>query len=137
MGPRMGAPMGMMGREGSSSFFGELFGDNDPRSLDAEMFYSTLEELEESLHNLSSEMLIVVETTLLLRLWLSGHQKEVKEHCTFYSIPWSLEVARETLQRKSSVMDRTSLCTFRREAIVNLMEEGFGERMWSFRAVRS
>merc|ERR1712226_962551 len=34
--PRMGAPMGMMGREGSSSFFGGHFRDNDPRSLDAE-----------------------------------------------------------------------------------------------------
>jgi len=34
-------------------------------------------------------------------------------------------------------MDRMRIAEQRKEAIVRLMEEGFGERVWSFRAVKA
>ena len=117
-----------------SGFRGRLYSENNPRSLDAEMFYVNLERLEESLHSLSNELMVVVEASLLIRLWMEGHQAEVK---VSYG-NWDLELAQFTIQQqRSEVMNRVSMCQQRKEAIVTLMEEGFGERMWAFRAVRA
>ena len=33
---------------------------------------------QESLHSLSSELMVVVEASLLIRLWMEGHKAEVK-----------------------------------------------------------
>jgi hypothetical protein len=118
-----------------SGFRGRLYSDTDPRSLDAEMFYRNLEQLEVALHALSTELLVTVEVLLLIRLWAAGQEEAVRAHA--YDGKWSIGAAQATVQsRRSDVMDRVRICQQRKDAMVALMEEGFGERVWSFRAVK-
>ena len=42
------------------------------------MFYNCLEELEVALHSLSKELLLTVEASLLIRLWMDDRQDSVK-----------------------------------------------------------
>merc|ERR1719206_193100 len=117
-----------------SGFRRRLFSDNDPRALDAIMFYNCLEQLEVALHSLSTELLVTVEASLLIRLWMDNREESVKAHV--YDAPWSLASAQTNIQeRRSHIMDAMRIAEQRKEAIVRLMEEGFGERVWSFRAV--
>jgi len=117
-----------------SGFRRRLFSDNDPRALDAIMFYNCLEQLEVALHSLSTELLVTVEASLLIRLWMDNREESVKAHV--YDAPWSLASAQTNIQeRRSYIMDAMRIAEQRKEAIVRLMEEGFGERVWSFRAV--
>merc|ERR1719237_727535 len=119
-----------------SGFKKRLYSDNDPRALDAIMFYDCLEQLEVALHSLSKELLVTVEASLLIRLWMDDRQDSVKAHV--YDAPWSLSSAQAGIQeRRSHIMDRMRIAEQRKEAIVRLMEEGFGERVWSFRAVKA
>jgi len=122
--------------DGQSGFRKRLYSDNDPRALDAIMFYDCLEQLELALHSLSKELLVTVEASLLIRLWMDDRQDSVKAHV--YDAPWSLASAQVNIQeRRSHIMDRMRIAEQRKEAIVRLMEEGFGERVWSFRAVKA
>ena len=122
--------------DGQSGFRKRLYSDNDPRALDAIMFYDCLEQLELALHSLSKELLVTVEASLLIRLWMDERQDSVKAHV--YDAPWSLASAQVNIQeRRSHIMDRMRIAEQRKEAIVRLMEEGFGERVWSFRAVKA
>merc|ERR1719237_143506 len=119
-----------------SGFRKRLYSDTDPRALDAIMFYDCLEQLEVALHSLSKELLVTVEASLLIRLWMDDRQDSVKAHV--YDAPWSLSSAQAGIQeRRSHIMDRMRIAEQRKEAIVRLMEEGFGERVWSFRAVKA
>ena len=61
-----------------SGFRKRLYSDTDPRALDAMMFYNCLEELEVALHSLSKELLVTVEASLLIRLWMDDRQDSVK-----------------------------------------------------------
>jgi len=119
-----------------SGFKKRLYSDNDPRALDAIMFYNCLEQLEVALHSLSKELLVTVEASLLIRLWMDDRQDSVRAHV--YDAPWTLSSAQVGIQeRRSHVMDKMRIAEQRKEAIVRLMEEGFGERVWSFRAVKA
>ena len=64
--------------DGQSGFRKRLYSDNDPRALDAIMFYDCLEQLEIALHSLSKELLVTVEASLLIRLWMDDRQDSVK-----------------------------------------------------------
>ena len=44
----------------------------------------------------------------------------------------------ETVEKiKGEIMTNTAICAKRKDAVVSLMDEGFGERSWSFRTVHS
>ena len=44
----------------------------------------------------------------------------------------------ETVEKtKGEIMTNTAICTKRKDAVVSLMEDGFGERTWSFRTVNN
>jgi len=136
--PRAPGPLGPLGLalQARSGFTRRPYAETDPRTLDAEMFYRCLEQLEVAVHQLSTELLVTVEAALLIRLAMEGHQEAVKVH--LYGSEWSLVAAQATIQtRRSQVMDRLRICQQRGEAIVRLMEEGFGERVWTFRAVKA
>ena len=64
--------------DGQSGFRKRLYSDNDPRALDAIMFYDCLEQLELALHSLSKELLVTVEASLLIRLWMDDRQDSVR-----------------------------------------------------------
>ena len=64
--------------DGQSGFRKRLYSDNDPRALDAIMFYDCLEQLEVALHSLSKELLVTVEASLLIRLWMDDRQDSVR-----------------------------------------------------------
>ena len=38
-------------------------------------------------------------------------------------------------ETKTEIITNTSICVRRKDAVVSLMEDGFGDRSWSFRTV--
>ena len=106
---------------------------NDPKSIDADMFQSNLENLEKTCINLSDSILKVAFAfrSLKSRMLLGelGTQVETKQDFEYF-----LETVEKT---KGEIMNNTAICTKRKDAVVSLMEDGFGERTWSFRTVNN
>ena len=104
---------------------------NDPKSIDADMFQSNLENLEKTCVKLSDSILKVTFAFLSLksRMILGELGKQVEPKQDFKDF---LETVEKT---KGEIMTNTTICTKRKDAVVSLMEDGFGERTWSFRTV--
>ena len=103
---------------------------NDPQSIDADMFQNNLENLEKTCENLTEPLLKVTLAFMSLknRMLISDQHRQSNEGKK------DLEEFVETIEEtKGEMMTNTAICIKRREAVVSLMEDGFGERTWSFR----
>ena len=108
-----------------------MHSQNDPREFDANMFMLSLNNLEKTLKNLSKSLLDVCLAFLRIKIELfcidkldGGHVENKNRR--FLNLLGSLDI---------DVIEKTSVVKQRNDAFVSLMEEGFGDRMWSFRAV--
>ena len=95
------------------------------------MFQNNLENLEKTCTNLSDLILKVTISFLSLksRLIRSENGEQIESKQDFQDF---LETVENT---KGDIMTNMAICTKRKNAVVSLMEDGFGERTWSFRTV--
>jgi len=108
---------------------------NDPKTMDADMFGTNLENLEKVCRNLSDSLFKVTQAYLRLKVKIAskeyGEWKRKKEDLQndFYQFCQAVE------ETKTEIITNTSICVRRKDAVVSLMEDGFGDRSWSFRTV--
>ena len=102
---------------------------NDPKSIDADMFQNHLENLEKALKFLSDSLFEVTFSFLHLRsrIILAGKRKEEDLKQTFKDLLETME------KMKGEIMTNMAICGQRKDSVVSLMEDGFGERTWTFR----
>eukprot|EP00092_Neocalanus_flemingeri_P018561 GFUD01020098.1.p1 GENE.GFUD01020098.1~~GFUD01020098.1.p1 ORF type:complete len:641 (-),score=120.73 GFUD01020098.1:46-1968(-) len=108
-----------------------LFRSDDPKQMDADLFQNNLQHLELSYLKLSRDLLQVTSAFLTLKSAmilgkLSPKEYKVEQYQDF------LETVQTT---KCEIMTNTAIGKRRKDAIVTLMEEGFGDRTWVFRTV--
>ena len=105
---------------------------NDPKTIDADMFQNNLESLGNTLTVLSGSLSKVSFAFLRMksRIILSEDQKKDGQNQELNDF---LETVEEL---KGEIMTNTSICGQRKEAVVTLMKDGFGERTWTFRTVK-
>ena len=97
------------------------------------MFQNNLENLEKTLKSLSDSLLEVTFSflNLKLRIVLAGKRKGEDLKQTFKDLLESLE------KMKGEIMTNMAICGQRKDSVVSLMEDGFGERTWAFRTVNN
>ena len=95
------------------------------------MFWSNLTNLENTCKNLSDSLLKITFAFLTLksRMILAEQEKQIGYKPDFQDF---LETVEKTMRE---IMTNTEICVKRKDAVVSLMEEGFGQRSWSFRTV--
>ena len=105
---------------------------NDPKSIDADMFQNNLENLEKTCEHLTEPLLKVTLAFMSLknRMLISDLHRQPNEGKKDLE-----EFVKTVEETKGEIMTNTVICIKRREAVVSLMEDGFGERTWSFRTV--
>ena len=97
------------------------------------MSQNNLENLENTLKSLSDSLLEVTFSflNLKLRIVLAGKRKGEDLKQTFKDLLESLE------KMKGEIMTNMAICGQRKDSVVSLMEDGFGERTWAFRTVNN
>ena len=100
----------------------------DPKSIDADMFLNNLENLEKNLKSLSDSLLEVTFSFLHLRsrIILAEKRKEDDLKQTFKDLLETME------KMKGEIMTNMAICGQRKDSVVSLMEDGFGERTCTF-----
>ena len=92
-----------------------------------------MESLEKTLKSLSDSLLEVTFSFLHLRSRIILDQKRKEE-----DFKQSFQDLLESLEKmKGEIMTNTAICGQRKDSVVSLMEDGFGERTWTFRTASS
>ena len=105
---------------------------NDPKSIDADMFQNNLESLGNTLAVLSGSLAKVSFAFLRIKSRILLSEDQNKD-----GLNKELKYFLETMEElKGEIMTNTTICGQRKDAVVTLMLDGFGERAWTFRTVK-
>ena len=127
-----------------SDFLPTAFPSNHPKSMDADMFQTNLENLESTCAKLSDSLLEVTFAYFRLKSKMiyseGGVENIAKQPPSTVKSPVAskqdFQAFLEIMEKKKGhILNQTTICAKRKDAVVSLMEDGFGERTWSFRTV--
>jgi hypothetical protein len=119
-----------------SDFLPTALPSNHTKTMDADMFQTNLENLESTCAKLSDFLLEVTFAYFRLKskiIFSEGASKPNRlESISNQDFQAFLEIMEK---KKGHILNQTTICAKRKDAVVSLMEDGFGERTWSFRTV--
>ena len=96
------------------------------------MFQNNLENLEKALKFLSDSLFEVTFSFLHLRSRILSEKRKKED------LKQNFKDLVETLEKmKGEIMTNMSICGQRKDSVVSLMEDGFGERTWTFRTANN